>query len=110
VVPFGRLFYTLGGRIQSRSVALFGSYFVVIPYLVRNCFGSCICIHSESSLECFGSNIALVRHGLGSFGLSSLSSAFAGILEVRRMLGEHIVSDRGVHSLALPQVCLLIHL
>jgi hypothetical protein len=39
-----------------------------------------------------------------------LSGAFAGILDVRRMLGELIVSDRRVRSLALHRVCLLIHL
>jgi len=39
-----------------------------------------------------------------------LSGAFAGILDVCRMLGELIVSDRGVRSLALLRVCLLIHL
>jgi hypothetical protein len=38
------------------------------------------------------------------------SSAFAGILDVRRMLGELIVSDRTVRSLALLRVCLLIDL
>jgi len=34
----------------------------------------------------------------------------AGILDFRRMLGVLIVSDRGVRSLALLRVCLLIHL
>jgi hypothetical protein len=38
------------------------------------------------------------------------SGVFAGILDVRRLLGELIVSDRGVRSLALLRVCLLIHL
>jgi len=90
----------LGGRIQSRSVALVGSHIADIRYLVRNCFGSRICVHLEYCLECFGSYIAPVRHGSGSFDLSSLSGAFAGILDVRRMLGELIVSDRGVRSLA----------
>jgi len=61
-------------------------------------------------MVCFGSYIALVRHGFGSFDLSSLSGAFAGILDVRHMLGELIISDRGVRSLALHRVCLLIHL
>jgi hypothetical protein len=85
-------------------VALFGSHIAVIRYLVRNCFGSRICVHSESCLECFGSYIALVRYGSGSFDLSSLSGAFEGILDIRRMLGELLVSDRGVRSLIL-QVC-----
>jgi len=53
---------------------------------------------------------ALVRHGSGSFDLSSLSGAFAGILDVCRMLGALIVSNREVRSLALHRVCLLIHL
>jgi len=79
-VPFGRLLGTLGGHIESHSVVLFGS------------------------------PIAVVRHGSGSFDLSSLSGAFSGILDVRLMLGELIVSDRGVRSLALLRVCLLIHL
>jgi hypothetical protein len=124
-MPFGRLFGTLGGHIPSRSVALLGSHIAVIRYLVRNCFGgricvhsesrlecfcSYICVHSESRLECFGSYIALVRYRSGSFDLSSLSGAFAGILDVRRMLGELIVLDRGLRSLALYRVCLLIHL
>ena len=109
-MPFGRLFGTLGSHIRSRSVAQFGCCIRVIRYLVWNCFGSRICVHSESSLECFGSYIALVRHGSGSFDLSSLSGAFAGILDVGRMVGELIVSDRGVRSLALHWVCLLIHL
>jgi len=100
-MPFGRLFGTLGGHIQSRSVTQFSCHIRVIRYLVRNCFGSRICVHSESRLECFGSYIALVWHGSGSFDLSSLSGAFAGILNVRRMLGELIVLDRGVRSLAL---------
>jgi len=39
-----------------------------------------------------------------------LSGAFTGLLDVRRMLGELIVLDRGVRSLALPRVCLLIHM
>jgi hypothetical protein len=52
---------------------------------------------------------ALVRHESGSFVLSSLG-AFAGLLDVSGMLGELIVSDRGVRSLALLRVCLLIHL
>jgi len=39
-----------------------------------------------------------------------LSGAFAGLLDVRRMLGELIVLDRGVRSLALLRVCLSIHL
>ena len=38
------------------------------------------------------------------------SGVFAGILNVRRMLGVHIASDHGVRSLALLRVCLLIHL
>jgi len=33
-----------------------------------------------------------------------LSGAFTGLLDVRRMLGELIVLDRGVRSLALPWV------
>jgi len=98
-MPFGRLFGTLGGHIESRSVAQFGCNIRVIRYLVWNCFGSRICVYSESHLECFGSYIALVRHGSGSFDLSSLSGEFAGLLGVRRMLGELIVSDRGVRSL-----------
>jgi len=110
VVPFGRLFSTLGGHLRSRSVAQIGCHIRFIRYLVRNCFGSRICVHSESSLGCFGSYIALVRHGSGSFDLSSLSGALVGILDVRGMLGELIVSDRGVRSLALHRVCLLIHL
>jgi len=52
---------------------------------------------------------ALVRHGSGSFDLSLSPGAFAGILDVHCMLGELIVSDRGVRSLALLRVCLLIH-
>jgi hypothetical protein len=94
-MSFGRLFGTLGGHIRSRSVAKFGCHIGVIRYLVRNCFGS---------------YIALVQHGSGWFDVSSLSGAFAGILDVRRMLGELIVSDRGVRSLALHRVRLLIHL
>ena len=39
-----------------------------------------------------------------------LSGAFSGLLDVRRMLGEIIVLDRGVRSLALLRVCLSIHL
>ena len=39
-----------------------------------------------------------------------LSGAFAGILDVRHMRGELIVSDRRVRSLALHRVCLLIRL
>jgi hypothetical protein len=39
-----------------------------------------------------------------------LSAAFTGLLDVRHMLGELIVLDRGVRSLALLWVCLLIHL
>ena len=38
------------------------------------------------------------------------SGIFAGTLDVRRMLGELIISDRGVRSLALLQLCLLINL
>jgi hypothetical protein len=94
-MPFGRLFGTLGGDIESRSVAQFGCHIRVIRYLVRNCFGS---------------YITLVRHGSGSFDLSSLSGAFAGLLGVRRMLGQLIVSDGGVRSPALLRVCLLIYL
>jgi hypothetical protein len=52
---------------------------------------------------------ALIRHGSGSFDLSS-SGAFTGLLDVRRMLGELLVLDRGVHSLALLGVSLPIHL
>jgi hypothetical protein len=44
---------------------------------------------------------ALVRHGSVWFDLSSLSGAFAGILDVRYMLGALIVSNHGVRSLAL---------
>jgi len=110
MVPFGRLFGTLGGHIRPRSVAQFGGHIRVFRYLVRNRFGSRICVHLESLLECFGSYIALVRHGSGSFDLSSLSGEFAGILAVRHMLGELIVSDRGVRSLALHWVYLLIDL
>jgi len=110
MVPFGRLFGTLCGHIRPRSVAQFSGHIRVFRYLVRNCFGSRICVHSESRVECFGSYVALVRHGSGSFDLSSLSGVFAGILDVRRMLGELIVSDRGVRSLALHRVYLFIHL
>jgi hypothetical protein len=39
-----------------------------------------------------------------------LSGVFTGLLDVRRMLGELIVLDRGVRSLALLRVCLSIHL
>jgi hypothetical protein len=38
------------------------------------------------------------------------SGVFACILDVRHMLGELMVSDPRVHSLALLRVCLLIHL
>ena len=38
------------------------------------------------------------------------SGVFAGILDVRRIRGELIVSDRGVRSLALLRVCWVIHL
>ena len=38
------------------------------------------------------------------------SGAFAGILDIRHMLGGLIVSDRGVRSLALLRVRLMIHL
>jgi len=38
------------------------------------------------------------------------SPVVAGILDVRRMLGELIDSDRGVRSLALLRACLLIGL
>jgi len=72
VVLLGRLFGTFGGHIESRSVVQFGCHIRVIRYLVQNCFGSRICVHSESRLECFGSYISLVRHGSGSFDLSSL--------------------------------------
>jgi len=94
-MPFSRLFGTLGGHIQSRWVVPFGCDIVDIRYLVWNCFGS---------------YMALVRHGSGSFDLSSLCGAFAGILDVCRMLGELIVSDRGMRSLAFHQVCVLIDL
>ena len=87
-MPFGRLLGTLGGDIQSRSVVLFGISFGTVSVAV----------------------FALVRHGSGSFDLSSLSGAFAGILDVCRMLGALIVSNREVRSLALHRVCLLIHL
>ena len=78
-MPFGRLFGTLGGHIQSRSVVLFGISFGTVSVAV----------------------FALVRHGSGSFDLSSLPGAFAGILDVCRMLGALIVSNREVHLLAL---------
>jgi hypothetical protein len=39
-----------------------------------------------------------------------LSGAFTGLLDVHHMLGELIVLDRGVCSLALLRVCLSIHL
>jgi len=87
-MPFGKPFGTLGGRNQSRSVVLFGISFGTILVAV----------------------FALVRHGSGSFDLSSLSGAFAGIFNVRRILGAFIISNRGVCSLALLRVCLLIHL
>jgi len=109
-MPFGKPFGTLGGHIQSGLVAQFGCHIKVICYLVRNSFDSGICVHSESLVQCFGRYIALVRHGSGWFDLSSLSGAFAGILDVRRRLGELIVSDRGVRSLPLHWVCLLINL
>jgi hypothetical protein len=38
------------------------------------------------------------------------SGVFARTLDVRRILGDLIVSDRGVRSLALLRVCMLIHL
>jgi hypothetical protein len=38
------------------------------------------------------------------------SGVFAGILDDCRMVGELMVSDRGVRSLALHGVCLLNHL
>jgi len=85
-MPFDRLFGTLGGHIQSRSLALYGSHITAIWYLVWHCIRSRICIHSDHGLECFGSYIALVRHGSGSLDLSSLSGAFAGIFGVRHML------------------------
>jgi len=53
---------------------------------------------------------------LHSFGMHQarltyhLSGAFKGLLDVRRMLGELIVLDHGVRSLALLGVCLLIRL
>jgi hypothetical protein len=49
---------------------------------------------------------------LQSFGMEHarstwhLSSAFVGLLDVRRMLGELIVLERGVYSLALLPLCL----
>ena len=39
-----------------------------------------------------------------------LSGAFAGPLDIRHMLGELMVLDHGVCSLALLRVCLSIHL
>jgi hypothetical protein len=62
-MPFGRLLGTLGGQIRSRSVAQFSCHIRVIRYLVRDCFGSRICVHLKSRLEYFGSCIALVQHG-----------------------------------------------
>jgi hypothetical protein len=38
------------------------------------------------------------------------SGVIAGILDIHRMLGELIVPDRRVRSLALLRVCLFIHL
>jgi hypothetical protein len=87
-MPFGRLFGTLGGHIQYRSVVLFGISFGTFSVSV----------------------FALVRHRSGSFDLSSLSGAFAGILNVRRILGAFIISNHGMCSLALLLVSLLSHL
>jgi hypothetical protein len=54
---------------------------------------------------------------LHSFGMDQARLAyhffcgvFAGILEVRRMLGELMVLDHDVYSLALLRVCLVIYL
>jgi hypothetical protein len=87
-MPFRSPFGTLGGHYQSRSVVLFGTSFGTVLVAV----------------------FALVRHGSGSFGLSSVSGAFPGILNVRLILGAFIISTRGVCSLALLLVCLLIDL
>ena len=54
--------------------------------------------------------ITHVRHESGSFDLSYLSGAFAGMLVVCRMVSEIIVLDCGVRCLALLQLRLLIHL
>jgi hypothetical protein len=53
---------------------------------------------------------ALIWHHSGSSDSSSLCGEYASIRDIRRMLGELIVSDRGIHSLALLRVCLMIHL
>jgi len=96
---------------------------VLIFDLVQDQFGSYIAVsRSEllrspycSHLEC---RSELLRYPyFHSFGMDQarlvyhlFSGAFAGIWDVRRMLGELILSDRGVRSLALLRVCLLIHL
>jgi len=79
IMPLGRLFGTLGGHIQSRSVVVFGISFGTVSVAL----------------------FTLIRHGSGSFDLSSLSGAFAGIPDVCCMLGALIVSNREVRSLAL---------
>jgi len=84
-------------------------HLVVIFNLFRDQFGSDVAVvryRVRNRLRC---HIALIRHGSGSFHVSS-SGAFTILLDVRRMLGELIVWDRGVHSLALLRVCFSTHL
>jgi len=88
IMPFGKQLGKLADRNHSCSVVLFGISFGTILVAV----------------------FALVRHGSGSFDLSSLFGSFAGIFNVRRILGAFIISNHGVCSLALLRVCLLIHM
>jgi len=59
---------------------------------------------SESFGIAFGTALVAILHSFGMDQVRStchLSGAFVGLLDVRRMLGELIVLDRGVRSLAL---------
>ena len=68
---------------------------------------------SQSVGNSFGTASVVVLQSFGIHHACStchLSGAFVSLLDVRHMLGELIIVDHTVHSLALLQVCWSIHL
>jgi len=87
-MPFGRLFGTLGGHIQSRSVVLFGISFGTVSVAVFAFIWNLVWNASVAILHSFGMDWAHLTYHLSPVHLQ----------DVRRMQGELIVSDRGARG------------
>ena len=102
-VSISRLFSIVSTSALVAILQSIGILFSTGWVAILQSFGMLFSTASVAKLQSFGIDQASLAHHL-------FSRAFTGILDVRWMPGELMVSDCGVFSLALLRVCLLISL